>query len=170
MMKVICAKLIDINKGDKERPNINCRLVGRELAIEKRDDLFAVTPPLETFKAVISVCSSNQKRARPFRILSIDVKRAYLYAPATRPIFIKIQMEVRHPGDEGFVAQLNLCLYGTKDAAQNCTNTYTQFLTSVGFKTGKGCTCDFHNVGTNISMTCHERTSRLPDQLLIWNG
>ena len=137
-------------------PKYQLQICGaRTFNIEKRDDLFAVTPPLETFKAVISVCSSNQKRARPFRILSIDVKRAYLYAPATRPIFIKIQMEVRHPGDEGFVAQLNLCLYGTKDAAQNCTNTYTQFLTSVGFKTGKGFACDFRNASNNISMTCH---------------
>ena len=29
LMKVISTKWIDINKGDKERPNIRCRLVGR---------------------------------------------------------------------------------------------------------------------------------------------
>ena len=118
-MKVISTKWIDIKKGDKEMPNIRCRLVGRELAIEKRHDLFAATPPLESLKAVISVCASNQEQARPLRILSIDVKRAYFYAPATRPIFIEIPLEDRQPEDEGFVAQLNLSLYGTRDAAQN---------------------------------------------------
>ena len=45
-MKVITTKWIDHNKGDLEAPNYRARLVGREVAHDKRDDLYAATPPL----------------------------------------------------------------------------------------------------------------------------
>ena len=47
-MKVITTKWIDQNKGDEESANYRARLVGSEIAKEKRDDLFAATPPLES--------------------------------------------------------------------------------------------------------------------------
>ena len=141
-MQVISTTWLDINKGDIEKANIRSRLVGRELAKVKRDDLFAGTPPLESLKAVISKCASRQDGRRPFRLLSVDVNRAYFYAPATRPVFIQIPAEDRQPEDEGYVAQLNVSLYGTRDAAQNLTKTYTEFLVGIGFKVGKGCACN----------------------------
>ena len=45
-MKVIRTKWLDVNKGDESNTNIRARLVGCELAMENRDDLFAATPPL----------------------------------------------------------------------------------------------------------------------------
>ena len=39
----IGVKRVDTNKGDAENPNIRCRLVGRELAKEKQDDLLPAT-------------------------------------------------------------------------------------------------------------------------------
>ena len=129
--------------------------MGRELAKVKRDDLFAGTPPLESLKAVISKCASRQDGRHPFRLLSVDVKRAYFYAPATRPLFIQIPAEDRQPGDEGHVAQRNVSLYGTRDAAQNWTRTYTEFLVAVGFRVGKGCACNFYHTGKDITLTVH---------------
>ena len=152
---MISTKWFDINKGDKGKPHIRLRLVGREIANDKIDDLFAATPPLESLKVVTSISASNQKRARPFRILSMDVKRAYFYASATHPVFIEIPIENRRPGDEEYVAQFNLSLYGTRDAAQHWTKTYTQLWTSIGFKTGKGCARDFRQNSRNMSLTCH---------------
>ena len=114
--------------GDAKCPNLRARLVGREIAKDKRDDLFAATPPLESLKAIISICASHQVGGSPYRVMAVDVKRAYFYAPATRPIFIHIPAEDREPGDEGKVAQLNLSLYGTRDAAFNWTKTYTKSL------------------------------------------
>ena len=61
--------------------------------------------------------------------MAVDVKRAYFYAQATRPIFIHIPAEDRNPEDAGYVARLNRSLYGIRDAAQNWANTLTQFLT-----------------------------------------
>ena len=49
----------------------------------------------------------------------MDVKRAYFYALAKRPLFIELPVKDRLPGDEGSLAQLNLSLYGIRDAAQN---------------------------------------------------
>ena len=41
---------IDINKGDDEYEEYRSRLVAKEIKHDKRDDLFAATPPLEAIK------------------------------------------------------------------------------------------------------------------------
>ena len=44
-MKVISTKWLDVNKGDSVNKNYRARLVGREIKRDKREDLFAATPP-----------------------------------------------------------------------------------------------------------------------------
>ena len=155
-MKVISTKWLDINKGDDVNKLYRSRLVGRELKRgEKRDDLFAATPPLESLKTVISLCSSRQWRCEPHRIMSIDVKRAYFYAPATRPVYIKIPQEDWELGDEDRVGVLNLSLYGTRDAAMNWAATYTKFLVQCDFAPGKCSPCNFHHAERDMAVTVH---------------
>ena len=74
--KVITTKWVDTNKGTDSEPNYRSRLVGRELNLSDRPDLFAATPPLESLKYIVSKCASSQRRAKPHRILSIGVSRA----------------------------------------------------------------------------------------------
>jgi hypothetical protein len=136
-MKVITTKWLDVNKGDEKTPNYRARLVGREVAYEKRDDLYAATPPLESLRALLSLCASQQKGRNPWRIMAIDVKRAYFYAPATRPLFVHIPKEDREKGDEKMVARLNLSVYGTRDAAMNLTKVYNDFALENGFEKGE---------------------------------
>ena len=154
-MHVITTKWLDVNKGDSANPNVRCRLVGREIAKEKRDDLFAATPPLESLKTVLSLCASHQRQKDPWRIMAVDVKRAYFYAPATRPIFIHIPAEDRNSEDAGMVAKLNLSLYGTRDAAQNWAVTLIQFLNERGFVTGRASPCNFHHLERDMVLTVH---------------
>ena len=116
--KVITTKWRDINKGDQRNPNYRGRPVGREIKTASRLDLFAATPPLESLRMIWSMCASNQDRQDPYRIMSVDVRRAYFCAKATRPVFFEIPIEDFEPRDEGKVARLNLSLYGTRDAAQ----------------------------------------------------
>ena len=71
------------------------------------------------------------------RMASIDIKRAYFYAPVRREVYIKIPAEDFEVGDEGRVARLRLSLYGTRDAAQNWAAEYTKQLEKIGFV--KGC-------------------------------
>ena len=88
---VISTRWLDVNKGDQQRLNYRARLVGRELKLkDKRLDLFAATPPLETLRLLCSMCASNQRMSRPYRLLSIDVKPSCLYAPACRELYIYI--------------------------------------------------------------------------------
>ena len=93
-MHVITTKWLDVNKGDELELNVRCRLVGCELA---RDDLLAATPLLECLKMIIALCASRHGGPNPSRLLAIEVKRAYLYAPARREIYIEITMEYCQP-------------------------------------------------------------------------
>ena len=161
-MQVISTKWIDQNKGDAASPNYRARLVGREIAREKSLDLFAATPPLESLRAIISLCSSRQRRRQPHRIMSIDVKRAYFYAEATRPIYIAIPDEDKEEGDQDRVAKLNLSLYGTRDAAMNWAATYTKHLKDLGFLVGKGSPCNFHHRGGTLPLPSMATTSHAP--------
>ena len=43
--RVITTKWVDTNKGSEIEPNYRSRLVGRELNLSERPDLFAATPP-----------------------------------------------------------------------------------------------------------------------------
>ena len=95
-MKVISTRWLDVNKGDAKNPDHRARLVAREINTHKRDDLFAATPPLESLRAIISSCASNQSATDPkdrYVLMSNNIKRAYLYAPAVRPVYVAIPEE-----------------------------------------------------------------------------
>ena len=153
--KVITTRWLDINKGDQQNPNYRARLVGREIRTDSRLDLFAATPPLESLRMICSMCASNQDRKNPYRIMSVDVRRAYFYAKATRPVYIEIPIEDFEPGDEGRVARLNMSLYGTRDAAQNWAKEYTTFLEEIGFKAGLASPCNFKHKYRELKLTVH---------------
>ncbi len=157
-MKVISTRWLDINKGDEGAPNYRARLVGREIKMDKRGDLFAATPPLESLRMIISICAMHQEDqdvSERFVVMSNDVKRAYFHAPATRPVFIMIPDEDKAPGDEHRVGQLNLSLYGTRDAAMNWALRFTKFLEGLGFVTGSATPCNFFHPERKISTTVH---------------
>ncbi len=153
--KVITTKWIDVNKGDDAAPNYRARLVGRELKLDNRLDLFAATPPLEALKALCSICASRQDGSDPHRLMSIDVKRAYFYARVQRPVYIEIPIEDLEYGDETKIGKLNLSLYGTRDAAQNWMREYSSLLKSLGFIAGLASPCNFRHGTRDIVLTVH---------------
>ena len=132
--KIISTRWIDTNKGDSENPNYRSRLVGREIKTDSRLDLFSATPPLDVMKFLMSMCAQSQNGKRgPMRLATIDIKRAYFYAPAQRNVYISIPAEDRMPGDENMIGKLNLSLYGTRDAAQNWASEYSGLLKPICF-------------------------------------
>jgi hypothetical protein len=149
--KVISTKWLDTDKGHIYRS----RLVGREIKRDKRQDLFSPTPPLEVVKMLVAKCAKGQNKKSPKRIGIVDVSRAYFYAKCKRPLYIEIPMEDWEPGDEGKVGRLNLSLYGTRDAAQNWAETYTEHLLSLEFKQGKASKCSFRHEKKDIDLTVH---------------
>ena len=52
--KIIVVRWVDMNKGDARDTNDRSRLVGREFYVGRDDALYAVTPPLEALRVVIS--------------------------------------------------------------------------------------------------------------------
>lgn len=168
--KVITTRWIDTNKGDESKPDYRARLVGREIKIDDRPDLFAATPPLESLRMILSICAHHQHDDEPYRILSSDIKRAYFFAKAKRPIFIEIQIEDREPGDENKIGRLNLSLYGTRDAAMNWQDEFTGVLVKNGFQRGKASPCNFVNVQRKLCVTVHgdDFTSIGPRKQLYW--
>ena len=109
-------------------------------------------------------------RTTTHRILSVDVKRAYFYALAKRHILIELPVEDRHPGEEGVVAQLNLSLYGTRDAAHNWTQEFTRALRAAGFTAGRSSPCNFYHKKTGMALSVHgdDFTVSGPEPALEW--
>ena len=46
---------VDVNKGDEEKAEVRSRSVAKEIKMDKREDLFAATPPLEAKKMLFSL-------------------------------------------------------------------------------------------------------------------
>ena len=67
----------------------------------------------------------------------------------------KFPKEDREEGDDDKVGQLNLSLYGTRDAAQNWARTVSNVMTSLGFKIGEHSPCNFRHEERNIALTIH---------------
>ena len=138
----IGTRWVDINRGDEVRPEYRSRLVAQEVKKDKREDLFAATPPLEAKKILLSVFSSSETDplGNPLALDFIDVSKAYYHAEAIRNLFVKLP-----PGDEepGMCGRLRKAMPGTRDAAQCWERTYTQKLQQWGFEQGKSNPCVF---------------------------
>ena len=77
--KFIGVRWVDVNKGTKEVPKVRRRLVGQEFAhAERRDDLYAPTPPEAAARFLLSSCASRAKRGPgDFRILLLDIQKGF---------------------------------------------------------------------------------------------
>lgn len=107
---------MDVNRGDSVDPNCRSRLVGREFNVERDDMLYAATPPLEALRVVLSNAATWRNDGQPGRraVMINDVRRAYLYAKATKVLYVQIPEE--DPDYEpGKLGRLKLCHYGTRD-------------------------------------------------------
>ena len=62
-------KWLDVSKSDDIHPNIQSRMVRRQLKLDYRLDLFAATPLLEALGIIGSISASHQRRrhGRPRR-------------------------------------------------------------------------------------------------------
>jgi hypothetical protein len=170
----IDTRWVDVNKGDDEHPDYRSRWVGREFkgTDNDRDDLFAATPPLEAKKALIALAASQCDIQGPIKKLGfIDIKKAYFHAKVKRPLYVKLPAEALEPGEEKTICgKLNYSLYGTRDAASNWEQTYTEFMIGIGFEQGKSSPCIFRNAKQDIVTVVHgdDFTSLAPEKSLRW--
>jgi len=146
--KPIRVRFVDVNKGDESNPIYRSRLVAQEFR-DGTPSLFAATPPLEALKTLFSLAVAGRGRRQ---IGFVDIKKAHLYAKATRDVYIELR-----PGDEqeGMCGKLNYTLYGTRDAAHNWEREYTNTLVDISFQVGKSTTCVFRHEQRNIDIVVH---------------
>eukprot|EP00973_Karenia_brevis_P031098 4289826-Karenia_brevis.AAC.1 len=81
-------KWIDTNKGDNEHPAYRSRLVATEFQINKKESIFAATPPLESLRILLAIMASRDPGAsppgkKPFKMMLIDAPSVH-QAPAGR--------------------------------------------------------------------------------------
>ena len=152
--KIIGTKWIDVNKGDIDRPNIRCRLVGKGFRTTPDDALYASTPPLEALRIIMSRAVTWDEHGCEREIMTNDVSRAYFYAEATRCMYIELPREDPEY-DPDMLGRLRLCLYGTRDAALNWQQTLSDHLVGVGFKRGVGHPSVFHHPACDIWTLVH---------------
>ena len=88
-------------------------------------------------------------------IMINDVSRAFFHAQVKRDVYVELPDEDRLPGEEGKCAKLNFSLYGTRDAALNWHEEYSQQLVANGFKQGIVSLCMFYHHQRGIRTVVH---------------
>ena len=151
--KLIDLKWIDTNKGDSKNPEIRSRLVGREFNVMKDDSLYAATPPLEAMRLVLSD-AATQGELGDKEVMINDVRRAYFYARTERDVYVRLPDEDPAKAD-GKIGKLNLCLYGTRDAAKAWQEELSKHLLSIGFERGIGFPSVFAHRVRGIKLLVH---------------
>ena len=85
----------------------------------------------------------------------VDIKRAYFYAPAQKPIYVRLPPEDPRAGDPTICGRLRKSLYGTRDAGSNWHAAYSGFLRDIGFQQGSANPCHFINRSVSIKGVVH---------------
>ena len=154
--KIIGTRWVDTNKGDSVNPECRSRLVGREFNLGQDDTLDAATPPLEALRVILSNAASWHKDGKKMtRSVSIsDFRRAYLYAKATRVLYVRIPQE--DPDYRpGVLGRLRLCLYAIRHAAKGWQETLSAQLESIGYVRGVGHPSVFVHPERNVVTLVH---------------
>ncbi len=129
MGKTVGTRWVFVKKGDKVR----CRLVAQEFAgNDKREDLYAGTPPLSATRYLLSDSVSRGRRNKRVKLMVVDVKRAFLHGYCTRSVYIEL------PGAESqggtYVGKLVRALYGTRDAPLAWLTVVKSYMKEMGLK------------------------------------
>merc|ERR1712127_541761 len=99
---------------------------------------------------MLSLVASGRREG--VRLMYADVSRAYFYAKAVRPVYVKLPEEDIETGDEGRCGKLMMSMYGTRDAAPNLALEYGDTLKAAGYVQGRSNPCLFYNKSKKISV------------------
>merc|ERR1711884_868683 len=154
-MGVIQVRWIDINKGDEGNPNIRSRLVAKDFKTESIPELFAGTPPLEAMRVICSEAATVGKEEKV--VMVNDVRRAFFYAKALRPVWAELPEEDYDDNDEreDNVGLLEMSLYGTRDAAGNWSDTVANHLKKIRFRQGNASSNVYYHRERDLSTLVH---------------
>ena len=124
-----------MNKGDSSKPTYRSMLVAKEFNAGVRPELFAATPPSECLRIMLSKTANGHRKG--VSLMYADVSRAYFYAKAVRPVYVRLPEEDMAEGDESRCGRLMMSMYGTRDADLNWALGYGDTLRAAGYEQGK---------------------------------
>ena len=155
--KFIGVLWVDVNKGTKEVPRIRSRLVGQEFAHgERRDDLYAPTPPLAAARYLLSTCASRGKQGPgDYRVLLLDIKKALLYGKISRNVYIELPSEDPMSEERHMVGKLDKAMYGTRDAPAAWQAELEKTLVELGFRPVVSTPCLYFHPTLDIRVVGH---------------
>ena len=162
--KPIGSKCTDINKGGKSSI-IDQGWRRRRSRGPPCEETFAATPPLESKKCLFSLAMTlfARNRVQNFhaaqKLLFVDVRRAYFYATAKRPVYVILPEKDAEPGICG---RLNVSMYGTRDAAAYSEAKYSSHLITHGFKQGKASPCVLFHPELGLRCVVHGNDLTFP--------
>ena len=87
--------------------------------------------------------------------MSMDVSRAYMYAPAVGDIYVEICDEAATPTSSDMCWKLRKAMYGTRSAAMCWQKDVTSKLLSIGCKQGKASPCLFRHEERDLAIFIH---------------
>ena len=105
---------IDIDDGSESQPDHRSRLVAQEIKTDKRQELFAATPPLEALMMIPSGAATETHSRERRKVIFIDAKKAHLNPLCEDEVFIEPPVEAG--AGDGFCGQLLHWLYGCRPA------------------------------------------------------
>ena len=135
--KFIRVRWVDVNKGTREVPKVRIRLVGQEFVHEeRRDDLYAPTPPLAAARFLLSTCASRGKRGPgDYHILFLD-----------------LELPAEDPMSEGGtrVGKLDKAMYGTRDAPTEWQAKLERTMIKLGFRPVVSTSCLYYHSSLDV--------------------
>ena len=107
-------------------------------------------------KIIISIAATRNSEGRVDKKIMInDVSRAYVYSRSESPTFVEICSEDFEAGDENNCGELQVSMYGTRQAAQNWQYCVAQLMESNEFTSAKSSPCMFWHEARDIACMVH---------------
>ena len=167
----IPTRWVDVDKGDKDTPNIRSRAVCQEtrrrstIAADDIAATFAATPPLEAMRMLCSLAMTDgsgltvsQKKLPnnhdDRRVLGFyDISRAHFHSQVEREVYIRVPKEDSRC-KSGF-AKLLKAMYGLRDAGK-CFDTFAEkAMKELGFTPGIFSSCVYYHKKGNMACVRH---------------
>ena len=143
------ARWVDNDKGTRYRS----RWVAKQFTGSDSEEWFAVTPPIEAPRALISHTTSGPKKKA---LMVNDVSRAFFYASVQHEIFVELCEEAKKTvEDNNMCAKLRMSMYGTKAAAQNWQKIVQETMVTLGFSIGKASPVQFCHHQRSLKCLVH---------------
>ena len=159
--QVIPVRWVYVNKGDRSKYNVRCRIVGKELKSKTREallahELFSATPPWEMIKVLFSLLVSDgpHTRGEDLQIGIYDISRAHFMPKAIRELFIELP-DIDQVAGEDKVGLLRRTMYGCRDASHGWMLDWQQLLSEQGYKVGVANPSLFYNESANARGAVH---------------